>query len=122
MGTSRRRVPRILARHRSSSCRCHFFPVEVVVGVIVVVAANANTAAQGRWGCRLAIVVAVLRLVVAVVVLVSAIAIAWDDKNELPVVRPPPPGTIFLWGERQATYRPQKMRLARNDVILHARY
>jgi hypothetical protein len=39
-----------------------------------------------RWGCRLAIVVAVLRLVVTVVILVSTIAIAWDDNNELPVI------------------------------------
>ncbi len=49
-------------------------------------AANSNTAAQGRRGCRLAIVPAVLRLGIAVVVLVSAIAIAWDDNDELPVV------------------------------------
>ncbi len=49
-------------------------------------AANANTTTRGQQGCRLAIVAAVLRLIVAVIVLVSAIAIAWDDVDELPVV------------------------------------
>ncbi len=86
MGTSHCHVPRILARHSSWGCCCHVFAVRVVVGVVVIVAANANTAAQGRRGCRLAIVDAILRLVVAVVVLVSAIAIAWDNNDKLPVV------------------------------------
>jgi hypothetical protein len=86
MGTSRRRVPRILAHHCSRSCQCHFFAVGVVVGVVVVVVANANTAARGRRGCQLAIVAAVLHLVIAVVVLLSAIAIAWVDDNELLVL------------------------------------
>ncbi len=86
MGTSHHHVPRILARHCSQSHHCHFFAVGVVVGVVVVVTANANTAGQGRWGCRLAIVAALLRLVITVVVLVSAIPITWDDDDKLPVV------------------------------------
>jgi hypothetical protein len=86
MGTSRRCIPRILACHCSQSCCCCFFAVRVIIGVFVIVLANANTAAQGQQGCQLAIVTAILCLVVAVVVLVSTIAIAWDDNNELPVI------------------------------------
>jgi hypothetical protein len=86
MGTFHRHVPRILACHCSWSCHHHFFAVGVVIGVIVIVTANANTAAQGRWGCRLAIVATVLRLIIAVVVLISAMAIAWDDDDKLPVI------------------------------------
>jgi hypothetical protein len=86
MGTSRCHVPRILARHRSWSCHHRFFAVGIFVGVVVIVAANVNTAARGRRGCWLAIVAAILRLIVAVVLLVSAIAITWDNDDKLPVI------------------------------------
>ncbi len=87
MGTSRRCVSKILACHCSQSCCCRFFAVGFIVGVVVVVVANANTAAQGRRGCQLAIVAAILlRLVIAVVLFISTITIAWDDNDELLVV------------------------------------
>jgi hypothetical protein len=97
MGTSSCCVPRILARHCSRSHRHHFFAVGVVIGVVIIVAANGNTAARGRQSFRLAIIAAILRLVVAVIVLVSAIAIAWDDDDKLPVVLLRLVCTIYLY-------------------------
>jgi hypothetical protein len=106
MGTSGCCVPRILARHCSQSHHSCFFVVGVVVGVVVIVAANANTAAQGRWGCWLAIVAAVLRLVIAVVVLVDVITIAWDNDNELSVILLRLVRFSYVWRELVRSHLP----------------
>jgi hypothetical protein len=86
MGTSHNCVPRIFTCHCSWSCCRRFFAVGVVFGVVVVVAANANTAAQGWRGGQLAIVAAILRLVIAVIVLISAIAIAGNNNDKDPII------------------------------------
>ncbi len=69
-------------------------------------AANANTAARGWRGCRLAIVAAILGLIVAVVVLVSAIPITWDDNEELPVVLLRLVQFFYVWGELSRSHLP----------------
>jgi hypothetical protein len=112
MGPSRRCVPRILAHHHSQSRRRHFLVVGVVVGVIVIVLANANTAAQGRRGCWLAIVAAVLHLIVMIVIHISAIAIAWDDDDELPIVLLHLVQFFYVWGELARSYLPSHSRHA----------
>ncbi len=89
----------MLARHRSWSRHRCFFAVGVVVEVVVVVATNTNTAAQGWRGCQLAIVSAVFCLIVTVVVLVSTIAIACDDDYKLPIVLLRLVQFFFVWEE-----------------------
>ncbi len=83
----------------------------VFVGVVVVVAANVNSAAQGRRGCRLAIAAAILRLVVVVIVLISTITIAWDDDDKLPVILLRLVQFFYVWQE-----------LGRSHISSHSRH